>query len=204
MRHDVVDMRFKAKLPTDIHDASMSVLKYQYKGEVGFNPGSQMVQIAGVSTLDPVDHYAKEQLHLKYYIRYMDDLWALVPTIEEAEKAFEALKIQIEALGFNIHPEKSHIKPLSEGFYALGFNYRIISTGKIIMTVKSDTVKSEKRKLWRMATKVARGEMTEAKMKECYFDWKDFVSKGNSYKLLCRMDTYYKSLKEGIADGSIH
>ena len=46
-----------------------NVLDSQYAGHVGYNPGSQMVQIAGISILDDLDHFIKEQLHEKYYIR---------------------------------------------------------------------------------------------------------------------------------------
>lgn len=46
--------------------------RYQYAGDSGYNPGSQMVQIVGISLLDPVDHYVKEKLHVKRYIRYWD------------------------------------------------------------------------------------------------------------------------------------
>ena len=32
-----------------------------------------MIQIAGIAVLNDLDHFIKERLHVKYYIRYMDD-----------------------------------------------------------------------------------------------------------------------------------
>lgn len=55
-----------------------------------------------------------------------------------------------------------------------------------------------RRKLRRLVAKAKRGEITKAKADECYRSWKANASKGNSYKLLQRMDLYYKSLWEDI------
>ena len=65
-------------------------MRNQYPGEVGYNPGSQMIQIAGISVLDPLDHMAKDLMGIRNYIRYMDDAVAILPTREEAERATTA------------------------------------------------------------------------------------------------------------------
>ena len=39
-----------------------------------------------------------------------------------------------------------------------------------------------------------KGERTKEKIDECYQSWKAHAEKGNSAKLLARMDVYYKSL----------
>lgn len=62
------------------------------------------------------------------------------------------------------------------------------------MSVDSQNVKHERRKLKKMVRKVKRGEMTKSKVDECYASWRNHASKGNSYKLICRMDKYYKNL----------
>ena len=36
--------------------------------------------------LNELDHFIKEKLRVKYYIRYMDDFLLLVPTKEEAKE----------------------------------------------------------------------------------------------------------------------
>lgn len=203
MRHDVVGEKFAKHLPEDIHQAAMSVLEHQYKGSVGFNPGSQMVQIAGISALDDVDHFAKEKLHIKHYMRYMDDIWCLFADEDPAKEAFVAIRERVEMLGFEVHPTKSKITPLSKGFYFLGFLYRVTRNGKIVMTLNSDNIRHERKKLVRMAARVADGTMTLDKMRECYRSWRDFASKGNSYKLLTRMDDYFHLLEEGIKNGDL-
>ena len=215
MRHDVVEAKFKRYLPDDVFKAICDVLDTQHYtiGEklidneirqifrfdengriIGFSPGSQMIQIAGISLLDDLDHYCKEKLHLKHYIRYMDDIFIVHHDKEELLQALSAMEEQLVLIGFSIHKDKTHITPLSQGFTFLGFDYRITSTGKVLMTLNSANVKHERKKLRRLVNLAKKGVTTKAKVDECYRSWKANANKGNSYNLLKRMDDYYKDL----------
>jgi RNA-directed DNA polymerase len=194
MRHDEVKKCFKKHLDGETYQRVINVLDNQYAGDVGCNPGSQMVQIAGISLPNDIDHHIKEDLHVKHYIRYMDDFWMLFKSREEAEHVLDIVTKELSNMGFETNPKKTLIKPLSKGFAFLGFTYRVTDSGKIIMTVNSDCVRHERRKLYRLAQRCKRGEMPKSKADECYQSWKAHVSEGNSYKLLQRMDSYYKSL----------
>jgi uncharacterized protein (UPF0297 family) len=73
MDHEITEQMFRSKLDAWSYHQVETILHEQYEGDKGYNPGSQLVQIAGISMLDGMDHFIKEQLHAKYYIRYMDD-----------------------------------------------------------------------------------------------------------------------------------
>ena len=190
MRHDVVKRQFKARLPTATYEMAAKILDEQYAGEVGFNPGSQMVQIAGISVLDNIDHYIKERLHAKFYLRYMDDFLLIHHDKNVLKAWFEVIREKLAAIGFSVSAKKTTIKRLSSGFDFLGFTCRMISTGKIIMIAKSARVKHERYLLRKMARLVAKGRMSTAKYNECYACWRSHINKGNSYKLLAKMDKY--------------
>lgn len=194
MRHDAVDAKFAKHLPKDIWQMAVDVLNTQYRGEVGYNPGSQMVQIAGISLLDGLDHFVKEKLHEKYYIRYMDDILILGNDKGKLGQDLKAIQEELAKIGFKTHPTKTHIKSLSKGFLFLGFNYRLTSTGKVVMTLNRQNIKHERRKLKRMVKKAKRGLIPKSKIDECYKSWKANASKGNSFKLLQKMDIYYREL----------
>lgn len=68
MRHDKVAECFQKNVDPDTYEMSMDVLNSQYAGDIGYNPGSQMVQIAGISLPNDLDHFIKEKLHVKYYM----------------------------------------------------------------------------------------------------------------------------------------
>lgn len=194
MHHDVVKRCFKAHLPPDTYTMAAKVLDRQYAGDVGYNPGSQMVQIAGISVLNSLDHYIKEQLHVKCYLRYMDDFVLIYHDKGALKEWLELIKSRLAADGFTVSEKKTTIKKLDAGFDFLGFTYRLTKTGKIIKLAKSSRIKHERQKLHRMARLVARGKMTAAKYKECYASWRNHIAKGNSYKLLMKMDKYQKEV----------
>lgn len=62
------------------------------------------------------------------------------------------------------------------------------------MTLNSANVKHERKKLRRLVSLAKKGEITKAKVDECYRSWKANASRGNSYKLIKRMDEYYAEL----------
>lgn len=183
MRHSDVERQIRNLTDKDTTEMSCGVLRDQYAGETGYNPGSQMVQIAGISLLNPLDHYIKEQLHVKYNIRYMDDFWILVKTRKQAERVFSEIMKQLQIYGLEANEKKSHITPLEKGFTFLGFDYRLTETGRIIMTLNSDSVKHERKTLVRMVYKSQRGELEPEKVDEHHNSWENNADKGNSYKV---------------------
>ena len=146
--------------------------------------------------LNDIDHLAKERLRIKHYVRYMDDIIIIDESREHLEEIKGVIGCELEKIGFQLHKKKTTIKPINNGFMFLGFMYRLTETGKVIMTVDTERVKSERRKLYRMAKRVKEGKMSREKVNQCYQSWKAHVSNGNSHKLILRMDKYYQSLWE--------
>jgi len=72
--------------------------------------------------LSQVDHYAKEQLHLKWYFRYMDDIVCFVPTKDDAHSLLSSLRSAIEGLELNIKPS-ARIAPFGYGIDFIGFKF---------------------------------------------------------------------------------
>ena len=96
--------------------------------------------------------------------------------------------------GLEFNPKKTKVFSIADGFTFLGFKYRLTDTGKVIMIIDPKNVKERRRILRRLVRKAKQGELTKAKVDECYYAWRNHASKGNSFKLLQRMDKYYKSL----------
>ena len=194
MRHDVVEKTFRKQLPPEIHEMACEVMRGQYSGEVGYLPGSQMIQIAGISVLNGLDHFIKERLRIKLYTRYMDDFILIHEDKEYLEKCREEIAKQLEPMGFELHPKKTRIYPIKEGIKYLGFIYRLTGTGKVVRTVLPKNVKSYRRKLFRLVKLAKKGKISHEKVDECYRSWRAHAEKGDSTKLLRRMDAYYRDL----------
>lgn len=194
MRHDVVERAFAKKLPPEIHKMACDVMREQYSGDVGFLPGSQMIQIAGISVLNDLDHFIKERLRIKHYVRYMDDFILIHEDKEYLEKCLDGISEQLIPLGFELHPKKTRIYPITDGIKFLGFIYRLTDTGKVVKTVLPKNVKNYRIKLRRLVNLAKKGRITREKVDECYKSWKAHAVRGDSTKLLRRMDKYYRDL----------
>lgn len=197
MDHRVAERTFQKKLPPEVYEMTERVLREQYGGEKGYNPGSQMVQIAGISVLDRMDHMIKEKLHEKLYIRYVDDFLMIGQTKEEMQHCRKEIEDYLKTIGFELHPKKTKIFPIKDGIKFLGFTHRLTDTGKVIRTIDPQNVKQERKRLRRMVALAKKGEMKKEKVDECFKAWKAHASKGNSEKLIKRMDNFYKELWKG-------
>lgn len=197
MRHEVALKKFEKGLDQWTYKRTEKVLSEQYSGETGYNPGSQMVQIAGISVLDDIDHYIKEILRIKRYERYMDDFVLMHESREYLEYCEAQIRERLAKKGFQFNEKKTQVYSIRKGITFLGFTFKLTETGKVIMLIKPENVKQERKKLYRLVQQAKRGEKTKAKVDECYAGWRNHAAKGNTTKLLQRMDKYYKDLWEG-------
>ena len=154
------------------------------------------MQISGAALLNDLDHYIKERLGIKYYLRYMDDFILLHHDKDYLESCRLKISSKLAEIQLELHPKKTRIYPLNQPIKFLGFYHRLTPTGKVVMLLDPKNVKRERKKLYRMVQKAKRGEggLNRKKIDECYQSWKAHASHGNSYKLLQRMDDYYESL----------
>ena len=86
--------------------------------------------------------------------------------------------------------------PLGQGINHLGYKFRLTDTGKVVRTVLKPNIKKYRRKLCKYHKLHRTGRMTKDKMDVCYIAWKAHLAKGDNYKTIRRMDSYYNSLWE--------
>lgn len=145
MRHKYVDSLFRQKLTDDEYSLYLILMNHYYPQKIGYNPGSQLVQIAGITCLDELDHYCKEVLHCRYYIRYMDDIIILHRNKLYLQQVLCKIKHQLNAIGFEVNSKKTKINKQTTFIDFLGFKWSINKTGKILTKVKSESFKRAKR-----------------------------------------------------------
>lgn len=193
MQHDVAKKVLRKYLDDDVFCLVEPVLD-NFPGEVGFNPGSQIIQIVGITAPNRLDHIIKERLRIKYYIRYMDDFILISHDKSELEHALVCIKNTLAELGMELNAKKTGIYPITKGIKFLGFYFTLKETGKVVVSIDPKKVKHERRKLRRMAALVKRGKKSKETVDEHFASWKVHASYGDSYKMLQRMDEFYKEL----------
>lgn len=91
-----------------------------YDPNVGLNVGAMISQLYGLIYLDYIDHYIKDELGVKFYVRYVDDMVLIGLTKQECLE----LKAKIEQrLWDKLHLKLSVaiIQPLRHGINFAGF-----------------------------------------------------------------------------------
>lgn len=201
MNHRFAEQMLSKYLDDETYQMAKTVLEH-LPGEVGYNPGSQIVQIVGITALDDTDHYIKERLGVKYYIRYMDDFLIIHHDRKTIESCLAAIRAKLEDQGMRINESKTFIQKVRDPVTHLGFIYRLTPSGKVVVLADPAKIKHEKKKVMRMIAKVRKGEMTKHDVDVHFKAFKGSVRYGNSHQLIYRLNRWYESLwkeqKNGI------
>lgn len=156
--------------------------------------GNQSSQWFANFYLSKFDHFVKEQLHVKHYIRYMDDWVAIVRTKEEAKQILDAM---IKFLDVELHlktNKKTQILPLKNGVDFLGFHMYLTESGKVVRKIRTSSKKAMKRKLKSFKKKYKEGLISEEEIERSYTSWKGHARHGNCYGLIREMDILYNDI----------
>lgn len=113
----------------------------------GLGLGSQVSQIGAVYYLNEVDHFIKEDLHCKYYGRYMDDMYVLSNNKERLQKILQIVIEKLKPLKLQLNLSKSKIYDLKRGFIFCKTRYILTDSGKILKLITSNAMASMKRKI---------------------------------------------------------
>ena len=192
MSHKIVIEMFKSKLDSETFSAVEQILRNQYKGERGYNAGSQLIQIAGISFLNGIDHYIKEKLKIKGYVRYMDDLILIHEDKKYLEDCLLKIEEKLNEIELQIHKKKTNIHKVIDNTEFLGFNYRLTNTGKVLMLMKKSYIKRQKNHIKGLVRAYGSGKISKEKLKNCYDCLRNHTSKGNTYYYLQKLDKFYK------------
>lgn len=200
MLHEVSKARFRGKLPDWGYEFVAATLAHQYGGDGrGYKPGSQLVQIAGIDYLDPLDHYVKERLGAKHYVRYMDDLVILSSDEGYLAGCLAAITEQLAIVGMAPHPKKTRIGQPGAPIHFLGFNNLMGRNGHAYMLVDPDKVKESRRDMAKLVRVAGDGRLTMGQVKESWECRRAHISKGCSKRTLESLDRYVSDLMEGAA-----
>lgn len=88
----------------------------------GIPIGNLTSQLFANIYLDRLDHYLKEDLRIKHYLRYMDDFMILHKDRDYLKKVRERIEVFLkQRLLLTLHPHKRHITKIDEGIKWLGY-----------------------------------------------------------------------------------
>lgn len=123
-----------------------------YETGKGLSIGAMTSQFLAIFYLNDVDHYIKEKMKRKYFIRYMDDFLVLGYDKKELRGVREEIAAKLTEMKLAVNP-KSAIYNLMDGGGVgfLGYRYYIDKHGRVRVKCLSKTVRRVKHRLKTLA-----------------------------------------------------
>ncbi|MCM1053285.1 MAG: reverse transcriptase domain-containing protein [Ruminococcus sp.] len=131
-------------LDKELKIAELNRIPLYPKGK-GLPIGNMTSQLLAIYFLNDLDHYIKEQLHCKYYIRYMDDFVIFDHDKEHLKKLKAIIEEKIKDYKLELN-KKTNIFDLNHGFGFLGY-YFFLKGKKLIIKINPQTKRRIKKKM---------------------------------------------------------
>ena len=148
----------------------------------GLPIGNQTSQFFGNVYLDALDHFVKDRLRVRGYVRYVDDFVLFGRTKRELHAARERVAEFLETLRVRLHPDKTMVFPTAQGIRFLG--YRVF--GSHVRLARESVVRFRRRiRDWR--ADAGAGRLDRAHVRKSVSSWLGHAIHASSNRLRERM-----------------
>lgn len=145
----------------------------------GLAVGSLLNQMLANVNQNVVDHYAKRELRIRYYVRYMDDIVILGDSKEQVHLWIKQIGAYMkEKLKLDLNPKKCFVRPISQGVDFC--QYRIFPDH---VKLKKKTALRMKRNLKRIQRLYAEGKIDLDRAQKTVTSYMGLLSHCDSYQL---------------------
>lgn len=191
IRHDILKERL-ARLPLDgrtVNLLHVFIDCYRAGGSVvrgderGLPLGCQSSQWFALYYLDGLDRLVKEQLRVRAYTRYMDDMVLLHRDRDVLKACLDEMRQFATSelcLYFN---NKTQIIPLSQGVDYLGFHLYLTSGGKVICRLRQEAKKRIARRVRALRRARMLGELDMHELDERLCSYRAHLAHGDTHGL---------------------
>lgn len=178
----IIQKRVKDKRVLWLIKVILSNHKTEENGK-GMPLGNLTSQFFANVFLNELDHFVKEKLRAKYYVRYVDDFVILHHSPKILRQYMKEIDIFLrDNLALELHPEKSRIIPLSMGTEFLGM--RIFLHHKLI---KEKNLRKFYRKINSLYIDYDSGLVNYDTIYDSLEGWSAYANNANTYKLKKRI-----------------
>ncbi len=145
----------------------------------GLPIGNLTSQVLANVVLDPVDHMVKEELRVKGYLRYCDDMALFGEDKARLHDARARVQERLWSLRLRLNEGKSRVRSTREGVTWLGFH--VLPGGRL--RVKRDGARRFQRRLRRLRRGLAVGELSVEDVTRSVQAWLAHAAHGNCRRL---------------------
>lgn len=180
MDHDILIKILEKKIDDkNLIDLIKKILNnFEIEKGVGLPLGNYTSQFFANVYLNELDYFIKHKLKAKYYIRYVDDFVILHRSKKRLEYFMKEIKIFLESLKLELHPDKSSILPLRNGVDLLG--YRVFYHYRLL---RKRNIRYFKKKLENNLELFKNNEITKERLNCRIQGWCGHAKFANTYNL---------------------
>ena len=181
--------------PKEIMDLIDYIIDSSSETDKGLNLGSEAPQIFAIYYLSSLDTFVKTVKGVKYYGRYMDDIFIFSDSKDKLKELLSEIKTKLTELKLEINARKTHITKLSHGFTFMQIKYNIVN-GKIIKRPVRTKITRERRRLKKYKKLLDKEVIDEEYVYCCYKSWRNGMLKdcNASKRTIANMDRLYNKL----------
>ena len=191
--HEVV----KAELRRQFSDERILSLTEHFIdmfGDKGMGLGSQISQVLALVSANRLDHYIKEVLRIRGYARYMDDGYLIHPSKAYLQKCLAGIRAMCARLGIVLNEKKTQIVKLSHGFTWLKVRFYLTESGKVVRKIYKRSITVMRRKLKKLAAKLAAGKVSIADVAATWQSWRSYAARFDAWHTVQNMAALYDRL----------
>src|SRR5271167_2551342 len=148
----------------------------------GIPIGNQTSQFFANVYLDPLDHFVKERLGIKGYVRYVDDFLLFSDDKSHLADVREQIRDFLVRLRLLLHQTKNVIFPVKDGIRFLG--YRVFPTHRLL---PKENVRRFRRRVRGMQKDYAAGRASFKEVYQRLMSWNGHARQANTYRLRCHL-----------------
>ena len=200
-RHDVAKEAIRKRVSDPKACEYVCNVIDSFGGDVGIGLGSQISQLVELAVLDDLDHYIKEVLRVKHYVRYMDDLILIHEDKDFLKQCKQVIEAHLNSIGLELN-EKTTMYPLKQGVKFLQWRFLLSDTGRITMKINGKKMGKQRRRLKKILQKEENGEYASGTAYNSLAAWRANAARGNAYHQEQRMKNYYYTTKAGTKNGN--
>lgn len=153
-----------------------------YEYDKGLPIGNMTSQILAIYYLNELDHFIKERLNIKYYIRYMDDGILIHHSkaylrycLKEINRIIKKYKLELN--------KKTQINRIKNGLDFLGFRF-YLKNNKVVLKVRNSTKKRFKRKSAKYKKMLYNKTITKKEYNQYISSYMGHLQMGNTFNLV--------------------
>ncbi len=150
--------------------------------ERGIPIGNLTSQFFANVYLDGFDHFVKEQLKCRHYIRYVDDFVAFDNSKTRLSEIKERMEEYLDSIRLKLHKKKCRVYRVKEGIGFLG--YRIFPDHRLLN--KGNALRM-RRRLKKLSRQYGDGKIPIEKIQQSIQSWIGHVRHADTYRLRCRI-----------------